>query len=52
MFITIVLLLKHVTGYMKGILRVQFSDRDSPFRQDEEAAYMHFVDFLDEAEGY
>lgn len=36
---------------MKELLLVKFSTKDSLKRPKEEAAYMFFVDFLDECEG-
>ena len=36
---------------VKGLFVVQYSDKNSPHRSEEEVTYMNFVDFLDECEG-
>ncbi|XP_019857667.1 PREDICTED: G2/M phase-specific E3 ubiquitin-protein ligase-like [Amphimedon queenslandica] len=41
---------KLTAEYVKGLIKVKFSDKESLLRQKEEATYMHFVDFLDECE--
>ena len=36
---------------LKGLLKLEFADRGDSLRTNEEAAYIHFVDFMDECEG-
>ena len=37
--------------YIKGLFKIKFSDKASQYRSAEEAAYINFVDFLDQCEG-
>ncbi len=36
---------------VKEMLKAMFSERGGPLQSVEEAAYIHFVDFLDEYQG-
>ena len=36
---------------LKGLLKPEFADRGDSRRTNEEADYIHFVDFMDECEG-
>lgn len=36
---------------MKNLFMVEFSDKGCNHRQEEEQAYVHFIDFMDECEG-
>lgn len=38
-------------GILKTLLTPQFSDHGSNKRSAEEAAYIHYIDFLDDCEG-
>ena len=38
-------------GMLKGLLKPKFADQGDSHHTNEEAAYLHFVDFMDECEG-
>ena len=40
-----------VVGALKTMLNVKFSEKGSNKRKEEEQAYVHFNDFMDECEG-
>ncbi len=49
MFPTLVIII--ITDQVKEMLEPTFSDKGSTKRVQEEQAYVHFCDFLDECEG-
>ena len=42
----------NLKDYLKNLLQKNYSDRESSYRTKEKEAYMYFVDFLDECEGW